>query len=282
MTINTFIPQVWAGRLLANLNNAHVFAKTANLDYEGEIRGMGSSVRINAMGRITISDYARNTDISGPEQLQLADQSMVIDQGKYFNFAVDDVDARQARASLMDQAMAEASWGLAEAVDDYIAAQLTANVATANVLSAATVGNGSNEKSAYQVLAALDVKLTESNVPRPARWVVVPPWFEGLLRTDQRFVSFGTPQNRQNLRGDPIGEAAGFNVYISNNVPSGTDVLAGYSGAHSYAEQVDKTEAFKPEKRFSDAMKGLLIYGHKVTRPSALAKIVATQGSIVG
>lgn len=46
--------------------------------------------------------------------------------------------------------------------------------------------------------------------------------------------------------------------------------IAGHRIATSYAEQIAKVEAFRPEKRFADALKGLHLYGGKVVRPSGL------------
>ena len=53
-------------------------------------------------------------------------------------------------------------------------------------------------------------------------------------------------------------------------------VIAGYRGAATYAEQINDPEGYRPELSFSDAMKGLHLYGAKVTRPYALASVVAT------
>lgn len=50
----------------------------------------------------------------------------------------------------------------------------------------------------------------------------------------------------------------------------GQVAIAGSSIATSYAEQIAKVEAFRPEKRFADALKGLHLYGVKVVRPSGL------------
>ncbi len=47
-------------------------------------------------------------------------------------------------------------------------------------------------------------------------------------------------------------------------------VIAGSSLAHSYAEQISQVEAYRPEKRFADALKGLHVFGTKVVRPEAL------------
>jgi len=74
-----------------------------------------------------------------------------------------------------------------------------------------------------------------------------------------------------------VGEAAGFSVRKSNNAPNGPGagagklILAGYNGAVTYAEQINKTEASRKEKGFADIVKGLHLYGAKVIRPKGLA-----------
>jgi hypothetical protein len=50
----------------------------------------------------------------------------------------------------------------------------------------------------------------------------------------------------------------------------GQVAVAGSSIATSYAEQIAKVEAFRPQKRFADALKGLHLYGGKVVRGEAL------------
>jgi hypothetical protein len=50
----------------------------------------------------------------------------------------------------------------------------------------------------------------------------------------------------------------------------GQYAIAGSQIATSYAEQINKVEAFRPQKRFADALKGLHLYGAKVVRPEAL------------
>jgi len=280
MSVDNFKPQIWTAKLLENLRNDHVYAKLGNTDYEGEIKAKGDSVRINSIGPITITAYTPNSSTVSYQELQDASQVLVIDKDYYFAFKLEDVDKAQANIDLMNDAMKEASWGLSETCDDLIAAYLHANTAAANVVTAVTVGTGAGDDDAYETLVDLDVKLTESNVPRSAnRWVVVPPWYEGLLRKDPRFVSFGTDKNRTNLRGEAIGDASGFTVYLSNNVPtSGTAyyVQAGYPGAFAFAEQILDTEAIRLEGSFSDAMRGQHVYGYKATRPQGLAYVLAT------
>jgi len=54
-------------------------------------------------------------------------------------------------------------------------------------------------------------------------------------------------------------------------------IIAGHQVAISYAEQINKVEAYRPEKRFADAVKGLHLYGAKLVRPSAIAVLTANK-----
>ena len=44
------------------------------------------TVKIASIGEVTIGDYERNTEISDPEVLTDAEQPLLIDQSKHFNF----------------------------------------------------------------------------------------------------------------------------------------------------------------------------------------------------
>lgn len=280
MSLDNFIATTWSKKLLDHLLDAHVYAKCVNGDYEGEINNVGDTVKINSIGPVAVADYVKNVTAISPETLDDSQLSLQITESKYFCFEIDDVDKTQQKPKVMDSAMKMSAYALSDTVDVFLATALAAGVAAANVLTAcATVGTGSEDDDAYGILVDLDVKLDENSVPSEGRWCVIPPWFHGLLRQDPRFVSFGTPENRATLRGKPIGEAANLTIWKSNNVPVSTlayTIIAGYKGACTFAEQLKKTEAFRPESAFSDAMKGLHLYGAKVTQPNALAYCICT------
>lgn len=277
MALDNFIPQIWSARLLASLKKALVYGQTGivNRDYEGEIQEKGNTVKINSIGTVTIADHSKNTDINAPEALSDAQQVLVIEKAKYFNFQVDDVDRVQQMPSVMDQAMQEAGYALSDAADQYIAGLYTEAHANNLIGSTASPTSVTTAAGAYEQLVDLGTLLTQSNVPTQGRWAVVPPWFYGLMQKDARFVSAGTAKTDEVLRNGEIGMAAGFRVLQSNNVPqtSGTKyrVIAGHPMAISFAEQVRKVEAFRPERRFADAVKGLHLYGAKLVRNKAIA-----------
>jgi len=78
-----------------------------------------------------------------------------------------------------------------------------------------------------------------------------------------------------------IGRIGGFNVYESHNVKNTSGdhykVIAGTNAACTLAIQINKTEGYRPPKRFADAVKGLSIYGAKVTRPACLGLITTAK-----
>ncbi|MCC6328983.1 MAG: P22 coat protein - protein 5 domain protein [Acidobacteria bacterium] len=276
----TFIPTVWVARLLTALEKALVYGQpgTVNRDYEGEIAEAGDTVKIASIGDPTIGTYTKNVDIPNPEILTDAEQTLIIDQSRYFNFYVDSIDRAQQNVNVMDEAMRRAAYGLRDVQDQFIAAA-HAQVPAANLIGSDAVPITPTNANAYEYLVDLSVKLDEANIPTEGRFCIVPSWFHGRLLKDNRFVSAGTSKTDSVLANGMVGEAAGFNILKSNNVPNtaGTKykILAGHSMAYSFALQITSLEAYKPEKRFGNAVKGLNVYGGKLVRPTAWAVLTA-------
>lgn len=275
MTLENFIPEIWSARLLQNLHKNLVYGQPGiiNRDYQGEISSAGDTVRINSIGPVTVSDYVKNTDHAVPEVLTDAQLTLLIDQQKMFNFQIDDIDQVQQMPKVMDEAMREAGYALADTADQFIAGLYT-EVNAANAIGTDGAPIVPTATTAYEHLVDASVMLTENNVPKSGRWIVVPAWFEGMLLKDDRYVKVGSAASDAVLRNGMVGRAAGFDILVSNNVPNTTGTLykliAGVNNAWSFADQINKVEAFRPERRFGDAMKGLHVYGAKVVRDTSM------------
>lgn len=282
MAYTNFIPEIWSARLLGHLDKVHVYASLMNRDYEGEIRTMGDKVHINQIGDVTVTDYT-GADLPDPEELTSAQTTLEIDQGKAFNFQIKDIDNAQTNPKLMDAAMERSAYTMNDTIDIYLAGLLAAGVKAGNTIGSVSTPIVPTSANAYDYLVDLGTLLTESNVPMMGRWVVVPPWFYGLLLKDQRFVGNGTDYNKAVLQNGDVGAAAGFMVHVSNNVPSTSGkkfkVLAGTNAAGSFAEQLVELEAYRLEKNFSDGVKGLHVFGAKVIQPSALACLICDKSA---
>lgn len=276
-----FIPTVWAARLLTALEKSLVYgqANVSNRDYEGEIREAGNTVKIASIGDVSIGDYIKDTDIADPEILTDSDQTLLIDQSKYFNFYVDSIDRAQQNVNVLDEAMRRSAWALREKADAFISGVMQAAVPAGNLIGSLTTPEVPTAANAYEYLVDLGVLLDESDVPLEGRFVVVPAWFHGLLLKDDRFVRSGTFRGDRALANGQVGAAAGFSILKSNNVPNTAGakykIVAGHSIATAYVEQIVDLQTYKPEKRFGDAVKGLHVYGARVVRPKALAMLIA-------
>lgn len=274
MSFNNFIPTIWSTRLLANLDANLVALQFVNRDYEGEISAFGDTVKINQVGDITIKDYT-GADIADPEELNSSQQELKIDQAKYFNFAVKDIDKAQANVNLLAQSMKRASYAMAGVVDKDIFEVASAGAGVK--LKDNTVSNPIeiDVKNAYDTLVDLGVLLDEKNIPGIGRKIALPHWYLGLLAKDPRFTKDMNILANGVVEGATVGR---FNLLASNNLKTGTGgtvhVPAGTTDALTFANQIVETEAYRPEKNFSDAMKGLNVWGRKVIQKDALANFI--------
>lgn len=286
MAITRFRPEIWSAMLLVALRKALVYAApgVVNRDYEGEIQEAGDTVRITSISDPTVAPYTPNSTVITPEELTDAQRTLVVDQADYFAFYVDDVDARQAKGNVLTEAMQRAAYKQRDRIDQYVAAFYTSVPAANQVgdvtvdLSSPTSWTTEAAKAYNEVLVPLAVKLDEANVPTEGRYCIVPPWFHGVLRRDVNFINADKSGSTETLRNGLVGRAAGFDIRVSNNTPSPEAshnvITAGTDMAISYAEQINKTEAYRPESKFADAVKGLVLYGAKPIRPEALARCI--------
>lgn len=286
MAVTTFIPELWSARLLYALEKSHVATNLVNRNYQGMITNVGDTVHINSIGAITVKDYTKNTDMDAPEALTTTDQSLVINQAKSFNFQVDDVDNVQAAGDLVDTAMGRAAYALADVSDAFLLKTIARGAATGNIVGAASAPIALTGSNVYENIVKLRTKLDKANVPNTGRTLAVPPEVYALLLLDDRFAKSDAAAGQNALLNGEVGRVAGFTVFMSNNVNTGTgtdtgktpyfEVTAQVETATTYAEQIIKTEAYRMEKRFADGVKGLHVYGAKVTDGAQIAKLICS------
>lgn len=260
MAINNFIPKVWSARLQDTLHKELVFGQLCNRYWEGDIAQYGDTVHINTLADITVRPYTPGEDIAEPQELSGTDTTLTINHGAYFNFFLNDVDAAQAHADVMDAAMRNAARKLAEDTESYILSVITAE---AGLKKSGTLPAG----GVYETLVSIKTMLDEANVPRQDRKLVVPPSVEANLLLDDRFIT-GTAQGSDRLAEGAVARAAGFDIYISNDLEN--KIIALIPDAVTFAQQIAKTEAYRREKGFDDGVKGLHLCGCKVVMPGAV------------
>ena len=147
------------------------------------------------------------------------------------------------------------------------------HAATSSVYGKAVIGAFIDQKLA----------MTNADLPQGDRWAVVPPELLSgleryfLLEQDASGVWLPATQE-QTLRNGFAGTLVGFSLYVSKATVAGTAisskatkrcVLGQGSEAVTIANQIVENEAYRPERRFGDAVKGLMVYGAKNVLPAS-------------
>ena len=96
-------------------------------------------------------------------------------------------------------------------------------------------------------------------------------------------IELGT-NNSEAFENGQIGTLFGAKVFVSNNICTYIEesevlynCMVRSKRAIAFAEQLSEIEAYRPEKRFSDAVKGLHLYGAKVIYPHELVCVEITK-----
>ena len=274
MSVQNFISTVWSENLYQALDKKYIAAANCNRDFEGEIREKGNKVRICGIENVSVSDYTKNSNMSSPETLADNYRDLVIDQAKYFNFQIDDVDRAQSSPKLMGLAMKNAASALANAADKYIYS-LYAEAGSTITDTAVTA-----EKIIDHLIDAR-TKLFSNNVSDASDIVIeVSPAIAGLILKAK--VNLST-DNTDSLENGCLGSIGGCKIFVSNNITSlraeggmSYKCIARTKRAIAFAEQLSEIDAYRPELRFADAVKGLHLYGAKVVYPEEMVVLDLT------
>ena len=311
-----FIPTLWSGKLLAKFYQNTMLSEVTNTDYEGELKNQGDTVRIRLAPSISISDYTAGQSLSYevPEPIF---QDMQVNKGKYFGVQVNDVLAYQSDMSLMNMFTEDAAKQLKIAIENEVffnsfvtEGPAAANEgATAGAISAAyNLGTDTapidqaTPENVLKAILRMSTALDEQNVPEDGRFLIISPYDRHLLMQSSIAQAYFSGDNSSTIRSGKIGMLDRFSVYVSNLLPKGaaakalvaglsatstgaslTDakarrtMVAGTKAAVSFAMTINKTEPLRNQTDFGDIVRGLAVYGRKVTKPEAL--VVAQVGS---
>ena len=269
MSLTNFISTVWSETLLTQMAKKYVAVANCNREFEGDIKNRGDCVKICGVGEINVFEYTKNSDFElDTQQLSDSVKTLVIDQSKAFNFQIDDIDRAQSNPRLMDAAVKNAAAALANTADQYVFGLCVK--AGNSIAETATVDN------IISLIIDAQTKLLENNVCDPSDNVIeVSPAVGALILKNKINIA----NSDTALETGCIGTVAGCKIFISNNiVVSGNThkCLARSKRAIAFAEQLSEMDAYRPEKRFADAVKGLHLYGAEVIYPSEMVRLDLT------
>jgi hypothetical protein len=289
-----FIPEIWSGKLIENFYDATVLSAISNTDYEGEIRRMGDTVNIRTQPNITIREYVKgqNLVVENPDSPKL---QLLIDKGEYFSCIEDDIDRVQSDIKLMDMWSKDASEQMKVKIDQRVLTDMLPDIAAANKgltagqqsaafnlgTSAApltvTKDGAAATTPVVDLIVDMGTVLDEANVPESDRYLVIPARMAGLIKKSELKDASLTGDSTSPVRNGRLGMIDRFTLYVSHNlsVSSGkTSIIAGHKMGFTFASQMTEMETIRAQSTFGNIVRGLQVYGYKVTKPEALAQAV--------
>jgi N4-gp56 family major capsid protein len=303
-----FIPEIWSGKLQAKFYKTTVLSEITNNDWEGEIKGQGDKVYIRSIPTITIRSYVKGQNLTNevPESTPL---ELNIDKGQYFSVVLDDVDAVQADVKLMDMFTNDATEQMKITIDTDVLNGVKAGAVAANKGATAGAISGNinlgatgatraiSKTNVLDLILDMGQVLDEQNVPENGRWLVIPSWMAAMIKNSDLKQAYLTGDNQSILRNGKLGMIDRFTLYVSNSLPTATDlgsdgaaggtggaadvaawnILAGTRDAISFASQMNNVESIRAQSTFGNIVRGLNVYGYKVTKPEALVNALVSK-----
>ena len=270
-TITNFQQTIWSASILRSLDKITSLRNHCNFQYEKDSKN-AKEVKILSVNRPMIRTYVPGTPITR-ESATDSSQLLMLDQYRYFNFEVEDIVKAQSVPGLMEALTDEAGKGLALEGDKYVAEIVKADVegdgevATSASVIALTNSNAmASVEDGFATLYANDCKVSDTF------YLELAPKVFTTYRQQLTELSTNNPEI---LKKGAVGKINNAYVCIENCLPEATDGGSVYNilrtdKAIAFAEQIEKVEHYRPEDAFTDAVKGLYVFGAKIVRPKEI------------
>jgi hypothetical protein len=266
-TITQFQQTIWSKSILRSLEKITSLRNHCNFQYEKDSKN-AKEVKILSVNRPTIRTYTPGTPLVR-ESAADSSQLLMLDQYRYFNFEVEDIVKAQSVPGLMEALTDEAGKGLALEGDLYVAAVVKAGVDGGDVAASTeitlTKSNAMESVEAgFATLYGNDCKVSDTF------YLELAP---AVFTTYRQQLTELSTNNPEILKKGAVGKINNAFVCIENCLPESDTAhynILRTEKAVAFAEQIDKVEKYRPEDAFTDAVKGLYVFGAKIVRPAEI------------
>ena len=277
-TVTQFQQTIWSKSILRSLKKITSLRNHCNFQYEKDSKN-AKEVKILSVNRPTIRTYVPGTAITR-ESATDSSQLLQLNQYRYFNFEVEDIVKAQSVQGLMEALTDEASKGLAEEGDKYVASIVKADVEagtptvsmSSSVITLTTSNAMASVEDGFATLYGNDCKVSDMF------YLELAPKVFTTYRQQLTELSTNNPEI---LKKGAVGKINNSYVCIENLLPTGKKQSSDSADnvyynilrtdkAIAFAEQIDKVEHYRPEDAFTDAVKGLYVFGAKIIRPKEI------------
>ena len=267
-TVTNFQQTIWSKSILRSLDKITSLRNHCNFQYEKESAN-AKEVKILSVNRPTIRTYVPGTALVR-ESAADSSQTLMLNQYRYFNFEVEDIVKAQSVPGLMEALTDEAGKGLALEGDKYVAEVVKTaadggSIATSASDIALTASNAmASVEDGFATLYGKDCKVSDTFYLELAPKV---------FTTYRQSLTELSTNNPEILKKGAVGKINNAFVCIENCLPESSTAhynILRTEKAVAFAEQIDKVEKYRPEDAFTDAVKGLYVFGAKIVRPDEI------------
>lgn len=267
-TVQHFQRTVWSASILRSLDTITSLRNHCNFEYEKDAEN-AREVKILGVTRPTVRTYVKGTPLVR-ESAEDTSQTLVLDQFRYFNFEVEDIDKAQSQKGLMEALTDEASKGLALEGDKYVAEVVKIAADAGEISVSASVIALTNSNAMASVEDGFATLYEHNCSVHDTFYLEVAPRVFTTYRQQLTELSTNNPEI---LKKGAVGKINNAFVCIENCLAVGEGAyynILRTAKAVAFAEQIESVEAYRPEDAFTDAVKGLYVFGAKIVRPEEI------------
>lgn len=269
--ISLSYPEVWSKYMAKNFDAKAVMVPLVNRSVESDIAQEGDTVNVQKWGNVTVNSYTASTDttITG---VALTNDTLVLDQSKYFHFNIDDTEKAMSHLDLIKGFTERGMIAMGQTIDDRLFTHY-ADFDSGNRVGSAAAPITVTADNVYDYFVQMGQILDEDNIPESERVAVVDPGTKAAILRSPDFVK-ATAKGDSVVEKAMIGDLAGFKVVVSNRITTVTNskpLMFFHPEAISFAMRIDpnKVKMYEPEKQFGKNVKALAHYGSKVFNSTA-------------
>jgi hypothetical protein len=234
--VSAIQPEIWSSMVQVPLYKSLVALEVANMRFSDTLK-YGDTLHVPYFGSLSAQTYTPGTTISATPQ-DWAFDNLIVSTYKHVTFYIDDPRSLTVNVDQARELATEAAYQLKDVIDQHVFANITGSDGFTPADTVDILGTGSNafpvsasSANIVNIFAGARKVLRQRNVDETGDWVaVVTPTMASYIEVKAANVGFNVAD--ATLRNGYAGDFMGFQVYISNNLPSGkmTAIAPGAGG----------------------------------------------------
>jgi hypothetical protein len=222
--VSAIQPELWSTMVQVPLYKSLVALEVANMQLSDTVK-YADTVHVPRFGNLSVQTYTPGTTISATAQ-DWAFDDLIVSSYKHVTFYVDDARNLTTNVSQARELATEAAYQLKNQIDTDVFKNITGADGFTSVDNQDILG-GTNARAIsagsaniINIFANARKVLRQRNVEEVGDWcAVITPQIAAYVETKAASVGFNVAD--ATLRNGYAGDFMGFQVYISNNLPSG-------------------------------------------------------------